>query len=423
MPANTLNMETRSDFSASAIAHLNSPAGRAQTQHLAGMPADYLKRLQWAQKHGPTALAAFVVVQQERRERARNKFARAEQMFFTAEGLEQATGDAIAAYRAACFPADTPILDACCGIGNDALHLASRGPIMAVDSDKDTALCARANAAVRSDTVRFPLHILCADVTRLDLKRLADRGVGAAFFDPSRRTGQQSHDRRRARYAADYAPPLDWLHTLRQQFPFLAVKVSPAIDDAALQSYPEARLEFISHNGECKECVLWFGTDTAESVAATVLRDGQTPARMTPQTDAPPAITLPQAWLIEPDPAVIRAGLLPTFAAAANAALLHHGIAYLTAPAFAPTPFAAGYRILDWLPYHVRDVQKHLEQKHLRVTAIKKRGVELDPAELIKRIPGDRQSTTSAVLVLTRRSEKIIALVCEPALRFDTHTG
>ena len=415
-PSMEIRPETHSEFTAPAVAYLNSIAGRAQMQHLAGMPADYLRRLQWAQKHIPAEFAAFAVVQQERRERARHKFAHAAQMFFTAEGLEQATGDALAAYRAARFPADTPILDACCGIGNDALHLASRGPVLAMDSDRETALCARANAELPADRARFPVQVVCADVTRLDLKRLRDGGVGAAFFDPSRRTGKHSHDRRRARRAEDYAPPLDWLHTLRQHFPFIAVKVSPAIDDAALQAYSDARLEFISHKGECKECVLWFGTERAEKIAATVLRSGQTPARLTPQTEEPPALSPPQAWLLEPDPAVIRASLIPTFAAAAHAALLHDGIAYLTACDFAPTPFAVGYRILEWLPYHVREVQKRLEQKHLRVAAIKKRGVEIDPAELLKRIPGDKHSPTPAVLVLTRRGEKIIALICAPPL-------
>ena len=110
---------------------------------------------------------------------------------------------------------------------------------------------------------------------------------------------------------------------------------------------------------------------------------------------------------------MIRAHLLPQVGADFSAALLDTRFAYLTADRFAPTPFATGYRVLEAMPYHLKNVQARLMSMKRRVTAIKKRGVEVDPAELRKRLPGDKNSAETAVLLLARQGEKITALICE----------
>ena len=390
-------------------------------RELRRLPPEFLPRLQFARRHLPAELAAQVVTQWERRERAARKFARAERMFFTAEGLEQATGEMIAAYRASRFPVDVPVFDACCGVGGDALALAVRGPVLAVDAHFETALCARANVRACLPPEAPPVSVLCADATRFDLARLARAGFSAAFFDPSRRGGRQNQDRHRVRSADEYAPPLDFADELRRHFPCVAVKVSPAIDDETLACYPDARIEFVSQGGECKECLLWFDPQTRPDqpptpYSAVVLRPDSPPAILR-SSDCEPLLTdAPRAWLIEPDPAVIRAHLLPQIGAEFDAALLDRRFAYLTADRFAPTPFAVGYPVLEALPYHPKNVQARLLALKRRVTAIKKRGVEIDPAALRKRLPGDQSSADAAVLVLARQGEKILALICAPPL-------
>ncbi len=389
------------------------------------LPPDFLKRLQFARRHLPAALAAPVVTQIERQERAARKFALADQMFFTAEGLEQATGEAIAAYRAARFPADAPIFDACCGVGGDALALARRGPALAVDADFETALCARANVRACLPAAAHPVSVLCADVTKINLARLVDAGFRAAFFDPSRRGGRQNHNRHRVRSADDYAPPLDFLTELRRHFPLVAVKISPAIDDETLSEHPDAEIEFVSQNGECKECLLWFDAERPmpdarhPTPSAAILRPDAPPAVLRPFDCEPLLTDAPRRWLIEPDPAVIRAHLLPQVGAEFDAALIDRRFAYLTADRFTPSPFAVGYEILEALPYHLKNVQSRLLALKRRVTAIKKRGVEIDPAELRKRLPGDRSSAAAAVLVLARQGEKIMALICAPPAQYN----
>ncbi|MGH7139964.1 MAG: hypothetical protein ACREHD_29850, partial [Pirellulales bacterium] len=61
----------------------------------------------------------LLLAQVELRRRARLKFIYAERMFFTPVGLEQATDEWIAAYKASRFLSNEPVIDLCCGIGGD----------------------------------------------------------------------------------------------------------------------------------------------------------------------------------------------------------------------------------------------------------------------------------------------------------------
>ena len=389
------------------------------------LPADPLTRLTFLRRHTSSERAAAVVKLLELRHRARSRFPQAETLFFTQEGLEQATAAPIAHYRASRFAEGVVVLDACCGIGGDAGALAYRAPVLAVDMDPATALCAHANAPLFGGS--HPVHTLCADVTTLDLGRLAERGVGAALFDPSRRADRTDGTRRRVRDASDYAPPLDFLTALRTHFPALCVKVSPALDDDTLQRFG-SRVEFLSDRGECKEAALWFGSPTESLPAvevgtgnyggdhnylATVLRAHAPPATLVPFACASPPLSAPRSWLIEPDPAVIRAHLTPQVAALTNSAQITPGIAYLTADELNATPFADAYRILDWLPYQEKAVRARLRQLGRRVEVVKKRAIPLEPEQVRKTLLDKDRSLLPCVLILTRYQEKIITLICD----------
>jgi hypothetical protein len=409
----------------SILAWLMTEEGAALLAAAGRLPADPLTRLTHLRRRTTPECAAAVVELLELRHRARNRFPQADSLFFTAEGLEQATAAPIAHYRAARFAEGVPVLDACCGIGGDAGALAYRAPVVAVDMNPEAALCARANAPLFGGS--SPVHALCADITTLDLGRLAARGIGAALFDPSRRADRADGSRRRVRDASDYTPPLEFLTTLQTHFPALCVKVSPGLDDDTLQRF-DTRVEFLSDRGECKEAALWFGPLTEglpaasrptgfsagdHNYIATVLRSGAPSATLAPFACDIPSLTAPRAWLLEPDPAVIRAHLVPQVAALTNAAQITPGIAYLTADAPAPTPFATAYRILDWLPYQEKAVRARLRQIGRRIEVVKKRDVPLEPEQVRKALLDKDRTLPPCVLVLTRCHDKIIAMLCD----------
>lgn len=396
---------------AATIAFLMTPAGRALLAEAASLPADRLTRIERLRRRYPPPLAAAAVQMWELRQRARHRFQHADTMLFTPEGLEQSTGDRIAAYRATRFPDNTSVLDACCGIGGDARALASRGPTVAVEIDPATALCAQANLI----EAPFPSMVLCTDITTLELSVWSSRGIRAAFFDPSRRqhTPHGTH-RRLVRDVEHYAPPLSFLHALRTHFPALGVKVSPAVPDSVLQAFPEARVEFLSDQGECKEAVLWFGP-LAEALpptrTATILRPDLPPQRIT-AVPVNVGCGPPGAYLYEPDPAVIRAGAHRNLAAQLQGRLIAPEIAYLTTDRWTPTPFGTAYRVLDSLPYTPREAQAWLRRHGARLIAIKKRGVP-HPPEIVRRRLQDA-GDIAVILVLCPHRGRTLALFCQP---------
>src|SRR5687767_5373956 len=61
------------------------------------------------------------------RKRAQEKFAKADEMLFTREALEQATHEELAHFHASQFPQRTRVADLTCGIGADLIALARNG--------------------------------------------------------------------------------------------------------------------------------------------------------------------------------------------------------------------------------------------------------------------------------------------------------
>ncbi len=116
-------------------------------------------------------------------------------------------------------------------------------------------------------------------------------------------------------------------------------------------------------------------------------------------------------YLYEPDGAVIRARLIGDLARRLDGRMLGDGIAYITADEASATPFAAGFRILETLPFAEKELKKALRARGVGTLEIKKRGVDVDPAALRTRLKlsGDRPAT----LILTRVGGKHTALLAE----------
>ena len=130
------------------------------------------------------------------REKARVKFTRADEMFFTREALEMASAEPVARYRAGRFAAFGTVADLCCGIGGDAIGLASAGlAVVAVDRDPLRVRMAEANLAAYGLT--------CADSSARDALTADLSDCAAAFADPGRR-----RDGRRTLSPHESEPPL-----------------------------------------------------------------------------------------------------------------------------------------------------------------------------------------------------------------------
>ncbi|WP_224274956.1 class I SAM-dependent methyltransferase [Nocardioides lacusdianchii] len=342
--------------------------------------------------------AAAATTQARLRERAVAKFGDAAPlMFFTPDALEQATRSRVADHRAARLAAAIPegsVIDLGCGIGGDLLAFSRAGLVAAgIDQDPVRVAMARANLAA----LGLAGAVQVGDATTVD-----PSGFGAAFADPARRSG-----RGRVFDVDGWTPPWPWvLDLLRRR---ALVKVAPGIGHDLVPQGVEA--EWVSDGGEVKEAVLWSPDLSTTDRRATVIGEGGL-ATLT-QEDDPGAEVRPVGdYLYEPDGAVIRAGLVTAVAAGVGGGLIDPHIAYVTGDAPFRTPFARGYRLVEHLPYREKQLRAALHERGIGRLTIKKRGVQVVPEELRKRLAlrGDAEAT----LVMTRVAGQGTALLVEP---------
>ena len=361
----------------------------------------------------PADLAAAALTQTELRRRATAKFGPAAAgMFFTRDGLEQATRAVVADRRAARLrAAGVRILaDLGCGLGADALAAARAGiRVYGVEADRTTAAMAAVNAAAAGVADLFT--VTCGDATTFDVSR-----VDAVFCDPARRRGGTG---RRVFDPADYSPPWNFLLDLIERVPRTVIKVAPGIDHALVP--PGAEAEWVSVDGDLVEATLWCGPLAAVPRRATLISSpppepggGTEPTvfELTGTGVAEAPVGAVRRYLYDPDPAVVRAHLVAEFARTVDGVLADPAIAYVYADEARPTPYARCLEVTDVLPFSLKRLRAMLRERGVGRVEILKRGSPLDPQRLRHdlRLSG----AEAASLVLTRVAGAPTALICQP---------
>ncbi|MFJ4687424.1 methyltransferase domain-containing protein [Streptomyces sp. NPDC088789] len=384
------------------LAPLLTPEGRALLDEVRDVePAQELAVATRLRRAHPAPLVSAALAQARLRQRAVAKFGAedAGRMYFTPHGVEQSTRASVAAHRARRFAelGVGSVADLCCGIGGDAIALARAGiRVLAVDRDPLTAAVARANAAALG--LAELIDVREADVTDIDVTP-----YDAVFVDPARRGG-----RGRIFDPESYSPPLSWAVATALAAPRAALKVAPGIPHEAVPEAAEA--EWISDGGEVKEAVLWFGTGTPGAVRATLLPG---PYGLLSRGLPDPAVRPVGRYLYEPDGAVVRAHLVAEVADALGGGLIDPTIAYVTADALRPTPFATAYEITDRLPFNVKKLKALLRERGVGILTVKKRGSAVEPEELRRKVKP--QGPRSATVFLTRVAGAPSMLIGHPA--------
>ena len=205
------------------------------------------------------ARVATALTQATLRIKARAKFGDlADRMYFTTEGLEQATRLRVAEHRAARLVASSAhtLIDLGCGIGGDLVAAARAGLTCAgVDLDPVRVEVARANL----DALGLAGAVSVADATTVD-----PSPFDVAFADPARRSA-----RGRSFDVDDWTPP--WSFVERLLTGDACVKVAPGIPHDLVPRTVEA--EWVSDRGEVKEAALWSGRLATTVRRATVIAD------------------------------------------------------------------------------------------------------------------------------------------------------
>lgn len=381
---------------------LQTPLGQEAlqaAQQLQPKEVDFLAHFTGLSRRFPAEIARPALETAVLRREAVEKTPFADQLYFTRPALEQATSHEVAVYRARRYQPFEKAADLGCSVGSDSLALAEHGFVFGLDLDPLRLAMARAN--FRALHLEEKGAFLQADLSApLPFAAFPDL---ALFFDPARRSAGK-----RLFSVRDYFPPLEVVREWLPHRPALGVKISPGVKVEELSSY-QAELEFISLKGELKEGVLWFGPLSTAYRRATVLPGPFTLSSMGPITEKLP-LSEPKAYLYEPDPSILRAGLVAPLGMELAAAQLDPEIAYLTADRQSPTPFARSWQVLDWFPFQLKRLRAYLRERGVGQVVVKKRGSPLQPESLIRalRLSGEEQR----VIFLTMLRGRPIVVVC-----------
>ena len=411
--------------SALARGALLTPDGRALVASLTPYdPAGAIARItairgdpRWAEQPEVVAAAA---TQARLRTRAAARFP-GPPRWWTPDGLEQATRPVVAARHARRFrdAGIAVVADLGCGVGSDALAMAAAGlRVLAVDQDPEALWALAATAADQG----LAITTSAGDVRTLP-GPWTDRGApteGAlgCFVDPARRRGGV-----RTLAPESWSPPWSWVRSLAERVPATGAKVAPGIDHAAVPGGTQT--EWISVGGDLVEAGVWWGPLRCGHATrtATVLATDEpsAAASLDDRAGIPvPSIGPVAAWLVEPDPAVIRAGLVSVLAARVDGHLLDPRIAYITSDS-RPDPHGLGatFEVRDEVPFGRKPMRAWLRSHGYGDVVVKKRGVNIVPEQLRARLRLDGDGPT-ATLVLTRTDSGPLALLVQ---RIDPGSG
>jgi len=347
--------------------------------------------------------AAAALEQGDLRERARSKFAAADRMYFTPLGLEQATDEAVARYKAERFQGHSSVFDLCTGIGGDLMALATVTKVTGHDHDEVAAVFAEANAAAMGHA---DVLVRDRDVTSLDLTE-----CDAWHLDPDRRP-----EGRRTTRVELHEPSADAISRMLAQNPNAAIKLAPAA------SWPdrwtgEAEWEWISRGRQCRQLVAWFGKlgqAPGKRRATQVAENGAVAGSIVGDEDVHPArADSVDRFVMEPDVAVLAAQLSGALAEKHGLSPLAGGAAYLTGPQLLNDPLVACFEVEEVLPLDLKKLKSWLRERGVGQLEIKVRGVQQDPAVVRKRL--GLEGPHSKTLLLTHIGSRHAAIVARRA--------
>ncbi|WP_327144607.1 class I SAM-dependent methyltransferase [Nocardia sp. NBC_01327] len=394
------------------IAYLGSAAATAALTEVGAFaltPASLLADLDKVRRtHGDRTAALVETVRLRRRATA--KLAGAEQWLFTDDALQQATPSAVARHRATRLAGRT-VHDVTCSIGAELAELARVCPAV-IGSDLDdvrlaiaahnlgvAALGSGARTAVPTDAGGPQgRNVLLVKADALRPCSTAE----VVIADPARRAdGRRTHD------PAKLQPPLpDLLSAYAGRD--LAVKCAPGLDFDRLGWAGE--IEVASLDGAVREACLWSPglAESGVTRRATVLSSTRAPEVL---TDADPDEIPerdPGAFIVDPDGAIVRSGLVRHYAAKHGLWQLDPRIAYLTGDTVPEG--VRGFRILDRMDFREKPLRAELHRRDCGPLEILTRGVDLDPDALRARLkPRGKQPHT---LVVTRVGSAATVFLC-----------
>ncbi|WP_418768191.1 THUMP-like domain-containing protein [Mycobacterium neumannii] len=339
--------------------------------------------------------AAVLVETTLLRRKAAAKLSHPDGWLFTDEALQQATAEPVARHRARRL-SGARVHDATCSIGTELAALRESADLV-IGSDIDPVRLAMARNNVDG-----------VDLCRADALRPVTHDT-VVVLDPARRSaGRRRFDPR------DYAPPLDELLDVYRRYDTV-VKCAPGIDfDAVRRLGFDGEIEVTSLAGSVREACLWSGELTERGVRrrASLLDTGE---QVTDDEPDDCAVAPVGKWIVDPDGAVVRAGLVRHYAARHGLWQLDPDIAYLSGDRLPPA--VRGFEVLDEVAFSERRLRQVLSARDVGAVEILVRGVDVDPDALRPRLRlrGSQQASVVITRLGTGGASRATAFICRPS--------
>jgi predicted RNA methylase len=330
------------------------------------------------------------------RRRAADKLPGTGEWLFTDEALQQASAASVASHRAQRL-AGRVVHDVTCSIGTELAALrGTAARLVGSDIDPVRLAMARYNLGAAVDLCRADaLHPVIRDA--VVLADPARRGSGRRRFNPR-----------------DYQPALDQLFDVYRGRE-LVVKSAPGIDfDVVKRLGFYGEIEVTSYQGSVREACLWSAGLAEEGVRrrASILDRGEQITDAEPD-DCP--VRPAGRWIVDPDGAVVRAGLVRHYAARHGLWQLDSHMAYLSGDQL-PVGIR-GFEVVQQLPFDDRRLRQTLSALDCGALEILVRGVDVDPTALRRRLAlrGSRSLTVVITRVGSGAAARRTAFVCRPS--------
>lgn len=178
--------------------------------------------------------------------------------------------------------------------------------------------------------------------------------------------------------------------------------------------------QWTSVDGAAVECCLWWGSAARTTARSAQVRTATGWEVLTDDADHADGGADgdegdgggqretgagPGRWLVEPDPAVLAAGLGPRLARLVGAGPLDDAGGYLTAAAAVLTPFARCWEVVAELPWSLRAVRSWARSARVGRLTVKRRGPRFDVERWRRdlRLSGPEEAVVVVVDVAGRR--------------------
>jgi hypothetical protein len=345
----------------------------------------------------PAEVCIEVVNQVALRKKALQKLGPlAQSLLFTRQGLEQASRIEVARYHARRLNGLESVTDLTCGIGLDSFAFAESGlAVQAIDIDQVTAEFAKHNLA------GFPeAAVQVGDARSTEVRSKS------VFLDPARRDLKSAGRSRRLLQPSDFEPPIDFAFELLAKFPG-GVKLSPGLPHELID--PRFEATWVSHDGDLVELSQWSIEGERAGKRYAVMVQGEGEIEFSGEVFEAEVAPLSE-FIYEPDAALIRSHLIGELAQQLGLGPVSTGLAYLTGTEVA-SPWLRRFKVVEELPLQEKAIRHYLTQQDIGRLEIKKRGVDIEPELLRKRLK--LRGSGAATLIATKVGGAHKALVCE----------